>query len=78
MYRWVVGGFVGWWLIEGGGGLVRVWHGEGEITLSVQDLVCDGCRGVAVDGESGSVLGSEWRGCGLVTGLRCGFVFRWG
>ena len=34
--------------------------------------------GVAVDGESGRVFGSEWRGCGLVTGLRCGFVFRWG
>ena len=76
MYRWVVGGFVGWWLIGEGGGLVRVWHGE--VALSVQDLVCDGCRGVAVDGESGSGLGSEWRGCGLVTGLRCGFVFCWG
>ena len=76
MYRWVVGGFVGWWLIGGGGGLVRVWHGE--VALSVQNLMCDGCRGVAVDWESGRVLDSAWRGCGLVTGLRCGFVFRWG
>ena len=76
MYRWVGVGCVGWWLIGGGVGLVRVWHGE--ITLSVQDLVCDGCRGVADDGESGRVLGSKWRGGGLVTGLRCGFVFRWG
>ena len=74
MYRWVGVGFVGWWLIGGGVGLVRVWHGE--VALSVQDSVCDGCRGVAVDGESGSGLGSEWRGCGFVTGLRCGFVFR--
>ena len=75
MYHWVGVGFVGWWLIGGGVGLVRVWHRE--ITLSVQDLVCDGCRWVAVDGDSGRVLGGEWRGCRLVAGLRCGFVFRW-
>ena len=76
MYHWVVGGFVGWWLIGGGGGLVRVWRGV--VALSVEDLLCDGCRGVAVDGESGRILGSAWRGFGLVTGLRCGFVFRCG
>ena len=56
MYRCVVGGFVGWWLIGGGGGVVRVWHGE--VAWSVQDLMCDGCRGVAVDGEPGRMLGS--------------------
>ena len=33
MYRWVGVGFVGWWLIGGGVGLVRVWHGE--ITIGV-------------------------------------------
>ena len=55
---------------------MRVWRGEG--ALSVQDLMCDGCRGVAGDGESVRILGSAWRGCGLVAGLRCGFVFRWG
>ena len=54
---------------------MRVWRGE--ITLSVQDLVCDGCRWVAVDGDSGRVLGGEWRGCGSVAELRCGYVFRW-
>ena len=75
MCHWVGVGFVGWWLIGGGVGLVRVWHRE--ITLSVQDLVCDGCRWVAVDEDSGRVLGGEWRGCGLVAGLRCGFVFCW-
>ena len=55
MYRWVVGGLVGWWLI-GGGGVRRGWRGE--VALSVQDLMCDGCRGVAVDGEPGRMLGS--------------------
>ena len=55
MYHWVVGGFVGWWLI-GRGGVVRVWRGEG--ALSVQDLMCNGCRGVAVGGgEPGRMLG---------------------
>ena len=54
MYHWAVGGFVGRWLI-GRGGVLRVWHGEG--ALSVQDLMCDGCRGVAVGGEPGRMLG---------------------
>ena len=48
--HWVGVGFVGWWLVGGGVGLVRVWRGV--ITLSVQDLVRDGCRGGAVDGSS--------------------------
>ena len=73
MYHWVGVGFVGWWLVGGGGGLVRLWREE--ITLSVQDLVCDGCCWVAVDRDSGRVLGGGWRGCRLVAGLRCGFVF---
>ena len=51
---------------------MRVWHGE--ITLSVQDLVCNGCRWVAVDG----ILVGFWAVGGVVAGLRCGFVFRWG
>ena len=70
MYRWVGVGFVGWWLIGGGVGLVRVWHGE--ITLSVQDLVCDGCRWVAVEGGSVGVVGGVWHVCGLWMGL-CGW-----
>ena len=53
-----------------------MWRGE--VALSVQDLMCDGCRGVAVNGEPGRILGSAWRGCGLVAGLRRRFVFRWG
>ena len=73
MYHWAVGRFVGWWLI-GGGGVLRVWHGEG--ALSVQNLMCDGCRGVAVGGEPGRMLGGAWRGCRLVAGLQRGFVFR--
>ena len=56
----VSGLLVGGWL-EG----VLVWcgFGVGEITLSVQDLVCDGCRWVAVDRDSGRVLSGGWRGC---------------
>ena len=48
----------------GGVGWVWVW----DSTLSVQDLVRDCCRGVAVDRDSGMVFG-------LVAGLRGGFVF---
>ena len=48
--------FVGWRLVGGGVGLVRVWRGE--VALSVQDLMGGGCRGVAGDGESGRILGS--------------------
>ena len=64
MYRWVGVGCVGWWLIGGGVGLVRVWHGG--ITLLVQDLVCDGCRWVAVEGA----LLVLWAVCGMFAG--CG------
>ena len=49
MYHWVVGGFVGRWLVGRGGVLAGA--------LSVQDLVCDGCRGVAVGREPGRMLG---------------------
>ena len=55
---WLVGG-----LLEGGVGLVRVWRGE--VTLSVQDLVCDGCRGVVVEGGFGGGVGGVWHFCGL-------------
>ena len=46
---------VRWWVVDWGG-VMRVWRGE--VALSVQDLMCDGCRGVAVDGEPGRMLGS--------------------
>ena len=72
--HWVGVGFVGWWLVGGGVGLVRVCRGE--ITLSVQDLVCDGGCWVAVDRVSCRVLDGEWHGCRMMVGLRCGFVFR--
>ena len=55
-----------------------MWVLRGEVMLSVQDLVCDGCCWAAVDGDSVRVLCGEWHCCGLVAGLRCGFVFRWG
>ena len=42
---------------------MRVWRGV--ITLSVQDLVCDGCRWVAVEGGSVGVVGGVWHVCGL-------------
>ena len=54
-----------------------VWVCRGGIAFTVQDLVGDGDCWVAVDRGSGRVLGGEWRGCWVVAGLRCGFVFRW-
>ena len=43
---------------------MRVWRGV--ITLSVQDLVCDGCRWVAVEGA----LLVLWAVCGMFAGCR--------
>jgi hypothetical protein len=51
-------GFVGWCLVGVGIGLVWVLCERG--TLSVQDLVCDGCRLVAVEGGSVGVSASVW------------------
>ena len=73
--RLVCVGFVGWGLVALRIELVRVL-GE-EVALSVQDLVCDGCRWVAVERGSVRVLGGVWHGCRLVAGLCGGFVFRW-
>ena len=56
-------------------GLVRVWHGE--VTLSVQDLVCEGCRGVAVEGGFVGGVGGVWPFCGLLMGLCGGFWLPW-
>ena len=69
---WAGVGFVGWWIVGKGVGLVRVWRGE--VTLSVQDLVCDGCRGVAVEGGFVGVVGGVWHFCGLWMGL-CGWFW---
>ena len=52
-------GLASGWLV--GGLLERVLRGE--VTLSVQDLVCDGCRGVAVEG---GFVGGVWHFCGLI------------
>ena len=70
-----VGWLVGWWAVGGGVGLVRVLRGE--VTLSVQDLVCDGCRGVA--GECGfvGVVGGVWHLHGLLMGLCDWFWLPW-
>ena len=43
---------------------------RGEVTLSVQDLVCDSGRGVAVEG-------GVWHFCGLLMGLCGGFWLPW-
>ena len=63
-------GLVGWCIVGWGVGLVRMWHGE--VTLSVQDLMCDGCRGVAVEGGFVGVVGGVWHFCGLWVWL-CGW-----
>ena len=67
-------GFVSWGLIGLGIVLVRVLGGE--VAWSVQDLVCDGCRWVAVERGSVRVSGGVWHGCGLVAELCGGFMFR--
>ena len=69
---WSGVGLVGWWAVGGGVGLVQVLRGE--VTLSVQDLVCDGCRGVAVEG---GFVGGVWHFCGLLMGLCGGFWLLW-
>ena len=48
-----------------------------EVTLSVQDLVCDGCRGVAVEGGFVGGVGGVWPFCGLLMGLCGGFWLPW-
>ena len=47
---------------------------RGEVTLSVQDLVCDGCRGVAVEGGFVGGVSGVWHCCGLLMGL-CGWFW---
>ena len=69
---WPGVGLVGWWAVGGGVGLVGVLRGE--VTLSVQDLVCDGCCGVAVEGGFVGVVGGVWHFCGLLMGL-CGWFW---
>ena len=57
---------------------------RGEVTLSVQDLVCDGCRGVSVEGGFVGVVGGGWREMVSCTvsafGVCCwdGAVVAWG
>ena len=61
---WSGVGLVGWWAVEGGFGLVRVVRGE--VTLSVQDLVCDGSCGVSVGVGFVGVVGGVRHFCWLV------------
>ena len=50
---------------------------RGEVTLSIQDLVCDGCRGVAVEGDFIGGVGGGWPFGGLLMGLCGGFWLPW-
>ena len=54
---------------------MRVWREE--VTLSVQDLVCVGCRGVAVEGGFGGGVGGVWHFFGLLMGLCGGLWLPW-
>ena len=63
---------VGWWAV--GRGVCLVWVVRVEVTLSVQDLVCDGCRGVSVEGGFVGVVGGVWHFCGLLMWL-CGWFW---
>ena len=49
-----------------------VWRGE--VTLSVQDLVCDGSCGVSVEGGCVGVVVGVWHVCGLLMWL-CGWLW---
>ena len=54
-----------------------MWVVRVEVTLSIQDLVCDGGRGVSVKvGFVGGVCG-VWHFCGLLMGLCGGFWLPW-
>ena len=52
---WSGVGLVGWWAVERG--VCLVWVVRVEATLSVQDLVGDGSRGVSVEGGVVGVVG---------------------
>ena len=67
---WSGVGLVGWQSVGRGVGLV--WVVCVEVTLSVQDLVCDGSRGVSVEGGFVVVVGGVWHFCWLVMWL-CGW-----
>ena len=74
---WYVGywsgvGLVGWWSV--GRGVCLVWVVRVEATLSVQDLVCDGSRGVSVEGGVVGVVGGVWHFCWLLMWL-CGWFW---
>jgi hypothetical protein len=51
-------GFIGWWLFDAGIELVWVWCEK--ITLSIQDLICDGGRWVAAEGDPVGGCGGVW------------------
>ena len=74
---WYVSGWsgvrlVGWWAV--GRGVCLVWVVRVEATLSVQDLVCDGSRGVSVEGGVVGVVGGVWHFCWLLMWL-CGWFW---
>ena len=70
-----VGFVVGWCLV--GVDIDLVWVLCERITLSVQNLMCDSCRWVAVEGGSVEALSGVWHGCGLRVGLCGWFGLRW-
>ena len=64
---WSGVGLVGWWAV--GGGVCLVWVVRVEVTLSVQELVCDGSRGVSVGVGFVGVVGGVGHFCWLVMWL---------
>ena len=71
---WLGVGLVGWWAV--GRGVCLVWVMRVEVTLSVQDLVCDVSRGVSVGVGFVGGVGGVWHCCWLVRwycGTRCSF-----
>ena len=64
---WFGVGLVGWWAV--GRGVCLVWVVRVEVTLSGQDLVCDGSRGVSVEGGVVGVVGGVWHLCWLLLRL---------
>ena len=59
---WFGVGLAGWWAV--GRGVCVVWVVRVEVTLSIQDLVCDGSRGCRLR----LALLVVWVACGIFVG----------